>query len=575
MHPPHGRSDCHPDARRARPTRSATVVAVGVGSVNGAGTVTQHMGNPNPAASSTMSRRAFGLVSVGTVGGATLAGRAATAANAAAPDPTAPKAQFRAFWIASVVNIDWPSATGLPVQQQKDELISWLDLASRLRMNAVILQVRPTADAFWPSPYEPWSQYLTGVQGEDPGYDPLAFAVTEAHRRSIELHAWFNPYRVSMQTDPARLVPTHPARVHPDWVFAYGPKLYYNPGIPEVRAFAEDAMLDAVANYDIDGVHFDDYYYPYPVAGQTLPDAGTFAEYGAGFGSIEDWRRDNINRLIREMQRRIHALKPWVRFGSSPFGIWRNNTSDPAGSATAGTESYGANFADTRTWVKEGWVDYVNPQIYWNIGFAVADYGVLAPWWSEQVAGTGVQCYAGEATYKVGVAGQPAAWQQPDELSKHLDLDETLPGISGNVYFSATEVRADPLHCMTVLAGRHYQHPAYPPPMPALDPSLPSAPVITAVDRDNAGVTVDWRTPRWPGRSESYAVYRFPAGTRPGAADRADATHLVAIVRSPGGGGSYIDTTAAAGTAYTYQISGLSRVSVEGPPSQPRLVPAR
>ena len=193
------------------------------------------------------------------------------------------KRELRAMWISSVVNIDWPSRTGLSAADQQAEFLYWLDVAEQFRLNAVFVQVRPTADAFWPSPLEPWSQYLTGVQGQDPGYDPLAFIVAEAHRRNLELHAWYNPYRVSMQADPAQLVPEHPARVHPEWIWAYGGKLYFDPGLPEVQEHIQRAILHSVEHYDLDGVHFDDYFYPYPVAGQEFPDDETFAEHGDGF----------------------------------------------------------------------------------------------------------------------------------------------------------------------------------------------------------------------------------------------------------------------------------------------------
>ncbi len=526
-------------------------------------------------------RREFGLLSAGALSAGVLsagalaagtvpAGAAAAVGTDCTVDPTAPLEQLRAYWVSSVVNIDWPSATGLSIAQQQAELIAWFDLAVSLRLNAVMLQVRPTADAFWPSPFEPWSQYLSGTQGVDPGYDPLAFAVTEAHNRNLELHAWFNPYRVSMQTDPAQLVPDHPARLHPDWVFPYGPKLYYNPGIPAVRAFVEDAMLDAITRYDVDGAHFDDYFYPYPVTGATLPDADTYAEYGAGFDTVEDWRRHNIDLLISEMNTRIHAAKPWVKFGVSPFGIWRNASADPTGSDTAGTQSYDANFADTRKWVREQWLDYINPQIYWNIGFAVADYQKLATWWSDQVAGTHVQLYVGEATYKIAAAGQPDPWQDPAEMSRHLTLDATLPGVSGNVYFSAKDVKADRIGGMSEAFAEHYAHPAITPAMPHLGGPTPTAPAVTAARRQAGGVAVSWRPGRRPGDATSYAIYRFPAGTRPGDCDRADATDLIATVRATGTAQTYLDQTAAAGRDYTYQVVAVSRLSAQGPPSLPR-----
>ena len=211
--------------------------------------------------------------------------------NTSAPckaDPATPKRQMRGMWIATVRSIDWPSKPGLSAERQQAELIRWLDLAKRLRLNAVMLQVRPTGDAFWPSRYEPWSQWLTGRQGRDPGYDPLAFAVREAHERDLELHAWGNPYRASADHDPKRLVPTHPARRHPDWVFRYGDSLYYDPGVPAAREFVQQAVMDAVRRYDIDAVHFDDYFYPYPEPGKKLPDRATYRTYGKGFDSVGD-----------------------------------------------------------------------------------------------------------------------------------------------------------------------------------------------------------------------------------------------------------------------------------------------
>ncbi len=486
-------------------------------------------------------------------------------------DPFRPKHQFRAMWIASVVNIDWPSRTGLGVDQQQAEFIAWLDLAKQLNLNAVISQVRPTADAFWPSPYEPWSQYLTGTQGQDPGYDPLAFQIAEAHQRNLEYHAWFNPYRVSMQTDPAKLVPDHPARQHPDWVFPYGPKLYYNPGIPQVRRFVEDAMLDAVLRYDVDGAHFDDYFYPYPVAGQSLPDADTFARYGAGYTGIGDWRRANIDLLVREMQDRIHAEKPWIKFGVSPFGIWRNRAADPLGSDTAGTQSYDANYADTRRWVKEGWVDYINPQIYWQIGLAVADYAKLVPWWADVAAGTDVGLYIGQASYKE----TSGVFTDPAELSEHLTFNQDYPQVDGDVYFSAKDVRADAAGSMTRVVRQHYSRPAIIPPIRHLRGKAPRRPRLLRAERGD-GVRLDWSSPdtgRGTGEATSYAIWRFDGhgpATRPAVSD---ATHLLATVRRTGGHlQSFVDSSAEPGHPYTYAVSALDRTWRESPLSQVRAV---
>ncbi|KIF72352.1 hypothetical protein HY68_22180, partial [Streptomyces sp. AcH 505] len=352
-----------------------------------------------------------------------------------------------------------PSKPGLPAARQRSELLSLLDTAVARRLNTVIFQVRPTADALWPSPYEPWSQVLTGTQGKDPGWDPLGTAVREAHARGLELHAWFNPYRVANSTDRAALSPRHPARVHPRWVLPYGGKLYYNPGLPEVRSFVQDAMLDAVKRYDIDAVHWDDYFYPYPVAGQTFDDDAAYRRYGGGFADKAAWRRHNTDTLVRETAARIKAVKPHLPFGISPFGVWRNASSDPLGSDTSGgVQTYDDLHADTRKWVKEGWIDHIVPQLYWNIGFAAADYAKLLDWWAAAVRGTGVDLHIGEALYKVGDPAQPAQWQDPAELTRHLDLCARRPEVRGNVYFSAAQVAGDPLGAMTRVAERYERH---------------------------------------------------------------------------------------------------------------------
>jgi uncharacterized lipoprotein YddW (UPF0748 family) len=476
-------------------------------------------------------------------------------AAACATDPATPKRQLRAMWISSVANIDWPSRTGLSVSAQQAEFRAWLDLAVAKRMNAVVVQVRPTADAFWPSPYEPWSQWLTGAQGGNPGYDPLAFMVDEAHARNLEFHAWFNPYRIANHDDPAQLVSSHPARRNPGWRFAYGGKLYYNPGIPAVRDFIEDAIMDAVSRYDVDGVHLDDYFYPYPVSGQSIPDSAAYQQYGGSFGNVADWRRDNVNLLVRELDQRIHAAKPHVSFGISPFGIWRNAGTDPLGSRTSGLQSYDAVYADSRQWVKQGWVDYIAPQIYWHIGFSTAAYEVLTAWWSDVVRDTGVQLVVGQAAYRAGASGQDAAWQDPQELSDHLLDNRRHPEIAGDVYFSAKDVKADRIGAITRLVGTHYTKPAL---LPARgSAAVPAAPVITSATRGPNGVQLSWT-----GSGTSYAVYRV-AGA-PATADPcffADARNLIATT------GKTAFTDATASGTQTYYVTALNRTHQESAPS--------
>ncbi|OON82195.1 glycoside hydrolase family 10 protein [Streptomyces tsukubensis] len=405
-----------------------------------------------------MTRRRFAAAATGVLMGLTTGGDALARPVRQPSAPEGDPYAMRGMWVASITNRDWPSRQGLTAAQQRAELIGHLDTAVRRRLNTVVLQVRPSADAMWPSPYEPWSQYLTGTQGKDPGWDPLGTAVRAAHSRGLELHAWFNPYRVAPHTDLSRLVPTHPARVHPDWVAPYGGKLYYNPGLPEVRRFVQDAMLDAVRRYDIDAVHWDDYFYPYPVAGQVFDDDAAYAKYGGGFPDRAAWRRDNTDKLVREMGERVSRTRRGVRFGVSPFGVWRNASTDALGSSTrAGVQTYDDLHADTRKWVKEGWIDHIVPQLYWNIGFEAADYEVLLRWWAETVRGTGVDLYAGEALYKAGDPAQPAAWQDPAELSRHLTLAQDIRETRGNIYFAAKEVAADPIGAMSRVVRDHYR----------------------------------------------------------------------------------------------------------------------
>jgi uncharacterized lipoprotein YddW (UPF0748 family) len=363
--------------------------------------------------------------------------------------------ETRAVWIATVGNIDWPSKPGLSAADQQREYRTLLDDVQRHGLNTVIVQVRPTADALWPSPYEPWSHWLTGEQGKDPGYDPLAFLVEEAHARGLEFHAWFNPFRVSKQADPARLVPEHPARRHPDWVFAYGGQLYYDPGEPAVRALVTDVVLDVAERYPVDGVHFDDYFYPYPVGGEQIPDSETFAEYGGDFSDVGDWRRHNVDELVKGVSERLSGLDRDIAFGISPFGVWRNEAADPRGSATTAIQSYDTTYADSYTWVREGWVDYIVPQVYWEIGHPSADYAVLVPWWADVVAGTSVELYIGQAAYKVGSS---PAWGD-GELTAHLNLDREHPEVRGDVYFSARSLSTNAAAAMRRVTADHYSCP--------------------------------------------------------------------------------------------------------------------
>ncbi|MGE5630899.1 MAG: family 10 glycosylhydrolase [Caulobacteraceae bacterium] len=358
----------------------------------------------------------------------------------AAPDSPA-KGDFRGVWVSSVLNIDYPSKPTIDSDILKSEAIAILDNVQYMGFNAVFLQVRPASDALYKSKYFPWSKYLTGIQGQAPDddFDPLEFWVTEAHKRGIELHAWINPYRVTKKTsnepnyDFASLDASNPARLNPGWVVKYTDgNLYYNPGISEVRELVIDSVLEIIENYDVDGIHLDDYFYP----GNDFNDKATYEKYGAGYASINDWRRANVNALISDLSKAIKATSKKVRFGVSPFGIWANKGTNVLGSDTKGNQSYYDHYADTRKWVKDGVLDYIAPQLYWNIGYSVADYSKLADWWKNVVYGTGVDLYIGQAAYKAGGDDPLSPWYGVSEIGKQMQLNEKSPVIKGSIFFS-------------------------------------------------------------------------------------------------------------------------------------------
>ncbi len=385
--------------------------------------------------------------------------RASGPPSGCAPDPGVPR-ELRGTWITSFKNLDWPPRPGLPAAAAQRELTALLDLAAALRLNAVLLQVRPTADALYPSPYEPWSKWLTGTQGSPPGYDPLEFAVAAAHDRGLELHAWFNPFRVSEQPRLSRLAPAHPARRHPDWVAAYAGQLWYDPGNPAVRALAVDVIADVTRRYDVDGVHLDDYFYPYPAGRLAFPDSATFRRYGGGFASRAAWRRHNADLLVAAVCAAVRTIRPWAVFGVSPFGIWRNASAGPGGSRTSGLQAYDDLYADALGWIRGGLLDYVAPQLYWELANPAAPYAELVRWWSRAIMGTSAQLYIGQAAYLAD------AWADPGEIPRHVAFDRTQPGVSGELFFHARSLAAGGLG--TRLAARELAAAAYPPVPPRL-----------------------------------------------------------------------------------------------------------
>jgi len=378
-----------------------------------------------------------------------------------------PGINFHGAWIATVANIDWPSkeAVGDPEKQQAE--MTWiLDSLASIGINAIIFQVRPTADALYYSELEPVSHWLTGEQSfpssplkDSPAsfnfYDPLAFVIDEAKKRGIEVHVWLNPYRVNLATmDTALLCADHVWRQHREWFWEYNKQWYFDPGLPITREWICTVVQDIVERYDIQAIHMDDYFYPYPAGGKQIPDTETFAKYPRGFEDIRDWRRDNVNLAIQAISETIRECKDSVEFGISPFGVWRNADVDSTGSATkAGITNYDDLYADIRLWIQKGWIDYVLPQLYWEIGKRVADYEVLAHWWANEVKGTKCKLYIGMAPYRLvetpNATRNPSPvtrnpWNTGNEIGRQMRLNRTIPEISGECFYSTRPLLRNP-----------------------------------------------------------------------------------------------------------------------------------
>lgn len=361
------------------------------------------------------------------------------------PEVLGQQPEFRGAWMATVANIDWPSSKSLSSEQQKTEYIRLLDMHQRNGLNAVVVQVRPAADAFYESRYEPWSEFLTGSQGRAPSpyYDPMAFMIEEAHKRGMEFHAWLNPYRAIFNVNVSSVSANHITRKKPEWFVDYGDASrttrYFDPGHPEARNFVTEVVRDIVKRYDVDAIHMDDYFYPYRIPGKDFPDQKTYTRYGSGMGK-DAWRRSNVDSIIVMLHRAIRQEKPWVKFGISPFGIWRNKSKDPRGSDTQGGQTnYDDLFADILLWLQKGWIDYVAPQLYWEIGYDKADFTTLLEWWSKNTFGR--HCYIGIGLYR---AGSNAAWKDKTQLPRQLKAVRQTPNMHGVIFYSSKSFANNP-----------------------------------------------------------------------------------------------------------------------------------
>jgi uncharacterized lipoprotein YddW (UPF0748 family) len=387
------------------------------------------------------------------------------------------KYEFRGVWIATIGNIDWPSvATRNNPSAQQQEFISLLNTMQYNGLNAVILQVRPCADAFYNSSYEGWSRYTSGKEGLHPGYDPLSFAIAECHKRGMELHAWFNPYRSLVDANKNIHPANHASRLHPEWMIRYAGKQYFNPGIPAVRNYLEDVVSEVVKNYDIDAVHFDDYFYPYKEKGMAFPDEQTYKQYGAAFANKDDWRRDNVNKLIQELHVKIKAIKPTMKLGISPFGVYRNYTTDPSGSYTnGGVQNYDDLYADILLWQKNGWIDYVLPQLYWERGHKAAAYDILLEWWARNSFNRAF--YAGLGLYQEGV-NKAAAWKQGTEIPNQIVDLRAENKCNGFAMYSANGFYKNKNNVIGNLKNYCLQNKAIVPSMKWLDSIAPTLPIV-------------------------------------------------------------------------------------------------
>lgn len=473
-----------------------------------------------------------------------------------------PKRELRAVWIATVENIDWPSRRGLSTEQQKQEFTAILDQQQRNGINAVVVQVRPATDAFYPSPYEPWSEYLTGVQGQAPNpyYDPLQFMVEETHKRGMEFHAWFNPYRAVFSVSRSSVAPNHITRLKPQWFVVYENKKYFDPGIPEVRDYVTMVIRDVVKRYDIDAVHFDDYFYPYRVPGKEFPDNSSYRLYGNNM-MRDDWRRANTDAIIKMLSVAIKAEKPWVKFGVSPFGVWRNRDKDPEGSYTKGGQTnYDDLFADILKWLKNGWIDYVAPQIYWERGHRLADYEILLNWWSQH--GYGREVYVGHGVYRLG---SNAAWKNPNELPAQIEEARTLNTIQGSIFYSAASFRGNPLGIEDALRTRLYKYPSLRPVMSWLPKQTPEAPYFIDAFERPGGLEIHWADDDTSGHTKQYVLYRFDQNE---AINVSDPTKIISILQQSSDP-EFKDLTYVKGKLYTYVVTALDRMQNESHISEP------
>ena len=464
-----------------------------------------------------------------------------------------PKREFRAAWIQSVNG----QFRGMPTEKLKQNLIGQLNSLQKAGINAIIFQVRPEADALYASRLEPWSRFLTGVQGKapEPYWDPMQFMIDECHKRGMEFHAWINPYRTKT-TLKSELAPNHVYNIHPEWFVTYGDQLYFDPALPESRRHICMVVSDIASRYDVDAIHMDDYFYPYPIKGKDFPDDASFARFGGGFSNKGDWRRSNVNVLIKKLHETIREIKPWVKFGVSPFGIYRNESSDPLGSKTKGLQNYDDLYADVLLWAREGWIDYNIPQIYWHIGHPVADYETLVKWWARNTENRPL--FIGQSVMNTVQNADP---KNPsiNQLPRKMALQRAYQTIGGSCQWPASAVVENAGKYRDALIAEYHKYPALPPVFDFMDNEAPAKvrkmkPVWT-----EDGYILFWTAPKYKeemNRAVQYVVYRFNDKEK---VNIDDPSHIVAITRDNFYKLPYEDGK----TKYRYVVTALDRLHNE------------
>ena len=435
----------------------------------------------------------------------------------------APKREFRGAWIQCING----QFQGMTAQKMQSVLTTQLNALQKAGINAVIFQIRAEADALYQSSYEPWSRFLTGVQGQSPQWDPLQWMIDECHKRGMELHAWINPYRARIKSTRT-LSPEHPINKYPKQFLEYAGQQYFDPGLPENRKYICKIVRDIVTRYDVDAIHMDDYFYPYPTPGIDFPDQLSFAQYGRGYADKGDWRRDNVNVLIKEIHETVRECKPWVKFGVSPFGIYRNQKSDPNGSLTNGLQNYDDLYADVLLWVNNGWVDYNSPQIYWEIGHKAADYDTLIRWWAKHASARPL--FIGQDIHRT-VKNADSQNRLQHQLPAKMKLQRSLPTVQGSCQWYSAAVVENPVNYDTLLEKNYHHYTALIPTSPFMDDKAPGKVKKLKMSWTFQGPVLMWKEPKAKtelDKAVQYVVYRFDKGEK---VNLNDPSKIVTITR--------------------------------------------